>query len=331
MLRIVVVLALPVAGLCALSGCLVFMDVDLTSSKSPFQETILEEARSCWTDEKVAVIDVHGLLLKRYDSSSLLSTTPGADPVGDLKEALGRAGGDEDVKAVVLRIDSPGGVVAWCDAMHREIVEFRKRSGKPVIASITSLGASGGYYIALAADKICAAPSAAVGSIGVLSIFLNLEGLASKIGVETQVVKSGARKDMGGLWRGLEPEERAIMQAMIDEYYERFVALILESRPGLTREKLKPVADGRLLTATQALEAGLVDSIAYLEDAVDEAKARAGLEDAAVVTYGRSYQYKNNLYSQAPAGPAMTVLNVDVGEAFGALPAGFYYLWSPGR
>jgi protease IV len=321
--------ALSAAVLLALSsGCLVFMNLDLSPSKTPFEEVILTEAASCWTDEKVAVIDLHGVMVKRYDSSSIFSSAQAPDPVGDLKEQLNRAGADSDVKAVVLRIDSPGGVVSWCDAMYREVAEFKQKTKKPVIACITSLGASGGYYVALAADTIYAAPTAAVGSIGVLAVFLNLEKLAGKIGVETQVVKSGARKDMGGLWRGLDDEEKKIMQSMIDEYYGRFVAIVLENRKNLTREKLMPLADGRLLTAEQALAGGLIDRLAYVDEAIAEAKARANLEDATIVTYGRSYQYKNNIYSQAPQ---LTVFNVDLHEVTGALPAGFYYLWQPGN
>jgi protease-4 len=273
------------------------------------------------------MVDVHGILAKRYTSSSIFSSGPTPDPVSDLKEALNRAAGDADVKALVLRIDSPGGVVSWCDAMHQEIARFRKKTEKPVVACITGLGASGGYYIALAADKICAAPAAAVGSIGVIAIFLNLEELAGKIGVETQVIKSGAKKDMGGLWRGMEADEKAIAQAMIDEYYGRFVDLVLESRPGLTRAKLKPLADGRLFTAKQALENGLVDELVYLDQAINLAKEAAGLEDAALVTYARSHQYVNNIYSQAPN---VNVINVDLHSVTGALPAGFYFLWQPG-
>jgi len=308
------------------SGCFVFMDVDLTPGKTPYEEITVEKAESWWTGEKVALVDVHGILTKRYGSSSLFSSSLSPDPVADLKEALGRAAGDDDVKAVVLRIDSPGGMVVWCDAMYREIRKFREKTEKPVIAAVTGMGASGGYYIALGADKICAAPAATVGSIGVIAIFLNLEGLAGKIGVQTQVIKSGDKKDMGGLWRALSDEERKIMQRMIDEYYGRFVDLILENRKNLTREKLLPLADGRLFTARQAFENGLVDKLTYLDGTVEEAKKAAGLEDAIVVAYGRKHQYVNNIYSKAP-----TVINFDLGRAAGALPAGFYYIWHPGN
>ncbi len=310
------------------NGCLVFMDLDLTRDKTPFQEVILEESGSWWTDEKVALVDVHGILAKRYGSSSFFSSPLSPDPVADLKEALRRAAGDSDVRAVVLRIDSPGGVVSWCDAMYQEIATFKKETKKPVVACITGLGASGGYYIALAADTICAAPAAAVGSIGVIAVFLNLEELAGKIGVETQVIKSGDKKDMGGLWRHLEPDEKKIVQSMIDEYYGRFVDLVLKNRPGLTRKKLATLADGRLFTAQQAQKSGLVDELAYLDQAIGLAKKAAKLKDAALVTYARSYQYVNNIYSQTPH---LNLINVDLHSVTGALPAGFYFLWQSSR
>ncbi|HAK94051.1 MAG TPA: signal peptide peptidase SppA [Planctomycetes bacterium] len=327
------VCALLIGGtICAAAnGCLVFVNLDLTTGKTPYEETVLTPAKSWWTDAKIALIDLHGVISKRYGSSGLLSGGPGPDPVSDMREALGRAAGDDDVKAVVLRIDSPGGYVAWCDMLHREVLRFRKETGKPVVACITNLGASGGYYVACGADRIHAAPGAAVGSIGVIALFLNLEKLAGKIGVETQVIKSADKKDMGGLWRALTDDERKVMQSMIDEYYGRFLDIVLAARPGLTRERLLPLADGRIVTAGRAAEGGLIDRVAYLDESIAEARQMAGLDDAALVTYRRGGEYKNNMYSQAPQAPVTNIFNVDLGEAFGAHEPGFYYLWAPNR
>lgn len=327
------VCALLIGGaICAAAnGCLMFVNVDLTTSKTPYEEKILAPAASWWTDAKIALIDLHGVISKRYRSSGLLGSGQGPDPVSDLKEALGRAAGDEDVKAVVLKIDSPGGYVAWCDMLHREVLKFRKDTGKPVVASITNLGASGGYYVACGADRIDAAPGAAVGSIGVIALFLNLHELADKIGVETQVIKSADKKDMGGLWRALTDDERKVMQRMIDEYYGRFLDIVLAARPGLTHETLLPLADGRIVTAGEAARHGLIDRVAYLDESIAEARRMAGLDDAALVAYRRGGEYKSNVYSQAPQAPVTNIFNVDLGETFGAHEPGFYYLWAPGR
>jgi len=308
-----------------LAGCLVYTNVDLTTRKQPFEEVVIKEAESFWTSEKLAIVDIHGLLAKRYPSPSLLASDLSADPVSDLKEALDRAAADGDVRGVLLRIDSPGGLVAWCDAMYREVERFRQRTGKPVLAYVTGLGASGGYYVALGAGEIWAAPASTVGSIGVIAVFLNLKGLAEKIGVEIQVVKSGPKKDMGSLWRGLAPEEMKVMQGMIDHYYKRFLDLVVANRKELNREELSRLADGRLLTAQQAQSAGLIDRVGYLDEALKRLKELAGLEDAAVIAYARSYQYVNNIYS----GPAAPSISLDLKQVLGVLSPGFYYVWYP--
>ncbi len=312
------------------SGCFVFMNMDLVSSKSPYQEKVLEGASSWWTDEKVALIDLHGLLAKRSGSSSFLSTQPGPDPVSDLKESLNRAAADSDVKAVVLRINSPGGFVSWCDVMYRHVKQFKEKTGKPVIASITGMGASGGYYVACATDAIYASPASTVGSIGVIALFLNLEELASKIGVETQVIKSGAKKDMGGLWREMTDSEKKVAQDMIDEFYGQFVDCVDENRENLSRDEILKLADGRLYTAKQAFENGLIDKIAYLEEAIDSAMCTAQIDDAMIITYKRNYEYKNNIYSAAPQSPPEVHINLSLDKIAGEMPSGFYYLWQGG-
>ena len=158
-------------------------------------------------------------------------------------------------------------------------------------------------------------------------MFLNLKALGEKIGVEVQVVKSGPKKDMGSLWRGLLPEEQKIMQEMIDEYYERFLQLVEAHRPKLNKKALLKLADGRLIAPKQAKEAGLIDNIGYLEDALKHLKAMADLEDAQTVTYARSYCYVNNIYSGVFSPP---VSSLNLKELLGLLSPGFYYLWYPG-
>jgi len=321
---------LIVGTICAAaSGCLVFVNLDLAAGKTAYEEAVLAPAKSWWTGAKIALIDLHGVISKHYGSSGLLSRGPGPDPVSDMREALARAAGDDNVKAVVLRIDSPGGYVAWCDTLHREVLRFKQETGKPVVASITNLGASGGYYVACGADRIRAAPGAAVGSIGVVALFLNLQRLADKLGVETQVIKSADKKDMGGLWRALTDDERRVMQSMIDEYYGRFIDIVLAARRGLTRETLLPLADGRIVTAGQAARSGLIDRVAYLDESIAEARQLAGVDDAALVTYRRGGEYKHNIYSGAPPAPVTNIFNVDLGEAFGVHEPGFYYIWTP--
>ena len=182
---------------------------------------------------------------------------------------------DERVKAVVLRVNSPGGTVGSC----QEIVEAVKRvqaAGKKVVASFGEVSASGGYYVSCGADRIVANPGTLTGSIGVILEFSNLEGLFRKIGVRMETIKSGAHKDIGSFSRAPTPEERKILQGLIDDAYGQFVRAIAEGRR-MPEDKVLALADGRIYTGTQAKEAGLVDELGDLHAAILLAGKLAGI------------------------------------------------------
>ena len=182
---------------------------------------------------------------------------------------------DPNVKSIILRIDSPGGSVGAA----QEIFEDIKRTNevKPVVASMGSLGASGGYYAALGAEKIIANPGTMTGSIGVIVKFPNLEGLFEKVGYKTEVVKSGAMKDVGAPNRPLSDKERALLQGLIDNVFNQFVKAVAESR-GMPEETVKELADGRIFSGEQAFEAGLIDGLGNFTDAVSMAAELGGLD-----------------------------------------------------
>ena len=182
---------------------------------------------------------------------------------------------DPNVKSIILRIDSPGGSVGAA----QEIFEDVKRTNevKPVVASMGSLGASGGYYAALGAEKIIANPGTMTGSIGVIVKFPNLEGLFEKVGYKTEVVKSGAMKDVGAPNRPLSDKERALLQGLIDNVFNQFVKAVAESR-GMPEETVKELADGRIFSGEQAFEAGLIDGLGNFTDAVSMAAELGGLD-----------------------------------------------------
>ena len=182
--------------------------------------------------------------------------------------ALKKFGKDDSVKAVVLRINSPGGGVGPSQEIHEEVKKVRAR--KPVLASMGALAASGGYYIACAAQKVYANPGTITGSIGVLMPFMNVRELAEKIGVRGMTVKSGEFKDIGSPLRDMRPEERALLQGVVDNVNLQFVHAVAEGRNLDPREVLK-IADGRIFTGEQAKAMGLVDALGNLEDAVAEA------------------------------------------------------------
>ena len=180
-----------------------------------------------------------------------------------------------NVKSIVLRIESPGGAVGAAQEIYQEIK--RTNEVKPVVASMGSMGASGGYYAALGADTIMANPGTMTGSIGVIVKFPNLEGLFEKIGYKSQVIKSGPLKDIGASNRPLSEDERKIMQDLIDNVYNQFVRDIAAAR-SMPEETIFELADGRVYTGEQALEAGLIDSLGNFTDAITIAADLGGLD-----------------------------------------------------
>lgn len=214
--------------------------------------------------EKVALIRIEGMIADSKDT------------VDEIKEYAK----DPSIKAIVLRIDSPGGAVAPAQEIYEEIRKTVKK--KKVVVSMGSVAASGGYYIASPATKIFANPGTLTGSIGVIMEIPNLEGLMNKLGIKTEVVKSGRHKDMASVFRGIKKEEREILQNVLDNVHEQFIKAVSEGRKMLYND-VKQIADGRVLTGEQALEAGLVDELGDLEDAVQTAAKLSGIKGEPVV------------------------------------------------
>jgi protease-4 len=247
-----------------------------------------------------------------------------------VRAELEKAADDDRVKAVVLRIDSPGGGVTASDEVWSEILRFKKKRRVPVVASLGDVAASGGYYVACAADRIVAHPTTMTGSIGVIMLNFNVEGLLAKIGVRNQTFKAGEHKDILSPFRGATPEERRIVQSILDSLHARFVTVVREGRPQLDASRIGELTDGRIFDATQALDAGLVDEIGDVEAAIDAAKRAAKVEKARVVAYHRSDETRENVYSRArPLPVQVNVLPVDLGTLVRPEPR-LMYLWAPG-
>src|SRR5205814_5392348 len=210
---------------------------------------------------------------------------------------LKKAADDERVKAIVLRVNSPGGGVTASDDVYGEIVRFKKERKVPVVAALGDLAASGGYYVACAADRIVAHPTTVTGSIGVILTGLNLEGLLAKVGVRNQTFKAGEHKDLLSPLRAATPEERRIVQSILDALHARFVGVVRESRPRLDVSRLAELTDGRIFDAPQALRGGSYDLSADVYGALDAAKAAAQVDEARVVAYRRPDETRENIYS----------------------------------
>jgi protease-4 len=249
--------------------------------------------------------------------------------VARVKEELRKAEEDDRVQAVVLRINSPGGTVTASDILYHELRAFSARRKVPIVAQCLDVATSGAYYAALAADEIVAQPTTVTGSIGVIMFGLNVEGLLDKLGVRNQTLKAGTHKDIGSPLRAMTPDDERILQGILDDMRGRFVQLVQERRPGAKPDMLPSVTDGRVITAGQALEAGLIDRIGYLDDALAVARQRAGVTTARVVVYRRPSEFGQTIYSIGGGAPAqVNLMNVDLG---GLLPHGpaFMYLWAP--
>ena len=219
--------------------------------------------------DKIAVIPLTGVIT---DTSGPL-TYGGVITVGLVREQLRRAEEDASVKAIILRIDSPGGEVAPCQEILEEIEQAKQ--SKPVVVSMGSMAASGGYYISCEADKIVALPGTLTGSIGVIAQIPNLKGLFDKLGIEMQTFTGGEHKDMYAGYRNLTPEEQEIMQNLVDGYYEQFIEVVAEGRE-MDKEEVRNLATGQLYTGVEAKELGLVDELGGLDKAVDLATELSG-------------------------------------------------------
>ncbi len=216
-----------------------------------------------------------------------------------IKEELDKAAKDDRIKAVVLKINSPGGTVSAADVILHELKAFKAATGVPVVVCLQGMAASGGYYVAQAGDTIIAYPTCITGSIGVIAMKFNLKGLMDKVGVDEDVVKSGKWKDFWSPFRPATPQEKEMMQQVIDDFYRNFVDVVAQGRH-LSLKKTREVADGRIFTASQARDLGLVDQLGYLDDALELARVKAGLDGPRVITYHRPGSYKPTIYSLLP-------------------------------
>jgi protease-4 len=278
---------------------------------------------------KVLIVDVSGFITG-YPRDGVFA--PSQCSPDAIKAVLNRAERDPRIKAVLLRLDTPGGEVTATDMIYREIQAYAARTEVPVHAVMLGLACSGGYYIACAADRVTAHPTTVTGSIGIIARFPKLYDLADKVGYREEIITSGKMKAMGHPLREMTPETRAVMQAMIDGMYDRFVAVVEAGRPVLeSRAAVEALADGRVYTADQALAAGLVDEVGYLDDALTEVQRAAGIRGAEVVTYTKGTREDLTVYSAAGGGALASASGSanPLAEIARWSRPGFYYLWMP--
>ncbi len=315
-------------SLLVLSGCA--LNFSLAPETKPLEEKVLEGEGTT----KILLLDLDGTISFKEETDRLkLRKRP--SKVAFFREALLKASTDANVAGVIVRINSPGGTVAASDAIYHEIMSFRGKRKIPVNAYIMELGASGGYYVASASDRIIASPTSVTGSIGVIAMKFNVEGLLSKIGVSEETYKSGPKKDFWSPFRPTTEEEKKMFQEIIDRLYSRFVGVVYANRQKLlTEAEVRTLADGRVLTADDALEARLIDRVAYLDETIDEMKKTLGIEQARVITYVRPKTFRSTIYSEYPempmSGPqVVNLISIDAEDIPLFSGTQFLYLWNP--
>jgi len=301
--------------------------VSLLPSTKQLEETVLEGKG----ESKILVLDLNGVISFKEETSSLgLKAEP--SKVAFFREALLKAAEDPGLAGVIIRINSPGGTIAASDTIYHEIMSFKEKKKIPVYAYVTELAASGGYYVASACDRIIASPTAITGSIGVIAMKFSVEGLLSKIGVSNETYKSGPKKDWWSPFRASTPEEQKMLQGIIDRLFARFISVVCANRQKyLTEPQVRQLADGRILTAGEALEARLIDQVAYLDEAIDTMKKTLNIAEARITSYARPGTFMSNIYSDVPA-PVPQVINlISINSEELSLFSGvhFMYLWNP--
>jgi protease-4 len=273
---------------------------------------------------KIAIVDVDGLLLNN-DATGFGSW--GENPVSAFRERLDAIECDPCVRAVVIRINTPGGSVTATDIMWRDLTAFKHRTCIPIVACLMDVGAGGGYYLAVAADTIVAHPTSVTGGIGCILNVYNLQDLMGQFNILGIPIKSGANIDLGSPIKELSADKRKLLQDMTDEFHARFRNVVLKGRPSVDGSN-ESTFDGRVFTARQAQELHLIDQIGYLDNAVAAARKMAGVDYANVVFYHRKDDPALSPYSITPNTPlqkGLIPINVP-GLDRSKLPS-FLYLW----
>lgn len=316
------ILPIAISSLFFATGCIApIIDLGSLGRISPLSEvTISGDA-----DAKLAMLEVTGVISFEESGWSFSGHKPSV--IARLQEALELAADDPKVKGLILRVRSPGGGVAASETLHHLISDWKQQTRKPVVAFLQGIAASGGYYVAMAADTVVAHPSSITGSIGVIMPGLNVSGLMERFGVSDQSLTSGAFKDSGSALRLMREDERTQLQSVIDDLYGRFVDVVDAGRPGLDRTSVERLSDGRIFSADQALAEGLVDQIGHLDAAINRARELAGVSKVRLITYKEAGRPVNNIYSdissRSPAPSDFNLLSLGIRK----IPAGFYYLW----
>ncbi len=282
--------------------------VSISGERRIFTEEVIERGPRT---TKIAVIRMEGIIEQEL--------------ARDVCRQLKAAEEDSHVKGIVIQVTSPGGTISDSDEIYNEINKYRKKTGKPAVAFMDGVAASGGYYASVACDKIVAAPTTITGSIGVImGHFVIQQLLEEKLGIQPVVVKSGPKKDWPSPFRPVTEEEKQYIETkLINPAYERFVQVVAEGRKELTMEDVRRLGDGSIYGAEEALGENLIDQIGYLDEAIDTVKKLAGVENAQVIEYRKPFSFSELLGAQSSG-----MLKFDKSTLYKFCTPQLLYLWT---
>lgn len=305
------------------------VDLHLPSGQDPgpMVPSVVRASPAGASAARVAVVDVDGLLVNQ-NQTGLYSA--GENPVAAFREKLEAAACDGRVRALVVRINSPGGGVTASDILAEELRRFRGATGKPAVACLMDLATGGAYYLGVGCDAVVAHPTAIVGGVGAIVNHYNLQDAMAQLNVSADPIKAGDLVDMGSVTTPLADEARTLLQSTAEGFRDRFASRVVERRPAMSPSDHAMIADGRVLPATKALGLHMVDRLGYVDDAIAEAEGLAGVANAEVVLYQRAGSPARSLYAITPNVP----LHGEIvpfsypGLDRAKLPT-FLYLWQP--
>jgi len=277
---------------------------------------------------KILLVNIDGIINNQKDRSFSGSIVK-LGMVETIRGVIEKAEKDDEIKALLIKMNSPGGTVTASDIIFHLLQTYKEKRKVRIYIQVMDLAASGGYYIALAGDEIIAHPTSLIGSIGVIALKVNLQELMAKIGVSWEIVKSGDKKDFMSPFRSFTKEERELFQETIDRFHNRFVKLIAENRSALNSSQVQSLADGRVFDAEQAKKLKLIDHIGYVTDTLQRIKSDLKNPNLKLVTYHRNDEFQGNIYSQIQRPTSFNLINLDLGFNPNTLTPYFLYIWSP--
>lgn len=251
-------------------ACIIGNSVKFPSLGPDKEAELLEHVMEGSDKDKILILSIDGVISENPTGSSLFGGGGGESTVSAIINDLIKASFDKDIKGVILKVNSPGGTVTGSDLIYRELMKYKASTGVPIVALFMDKATSGGYYVAMAADKIVSLPTSVTGSVGVILSGFNVKEGLDKLGIKDQAITSGQNKAIGSPFVEMKPEQRMILQSIVTNLYERFFSIVKLNRQNVPEQKLREICDGRIFTADQALREGMIDRVGYIEDTISE-------------------------------------------------------------